>query len=1091
MGHLHNVYDTDKHFVIDRVTKTIKDMSDSKTTLAQYDHNSERFTFELPRFIDGHDMSLCNRVRVHYINESEDKQNSTPGLYEVKDLHISEDADDIVLCSWLISQNATQFAGPLMFCIEFSCVSEDAVVEYSWHTAVHTWVSVGKGIRNSEAIVDMYADILEQWERELLEASRGGDWEATKDDPGYIQNKPFGEDVYDLIPYYTFFFKTQTPPTDYWGDPNWYGAYLTDRVQLKPKPGLNCSIHLEGNEYVCECIDVNGDGSVLLLGNDKWNGGNDNGLPFAIVFAYDETAIRIDQDALNISGYAAVMVKGPQVKMIDPKFIPPSDWEAQSYDPGYIRNKPFSDVREVLVNKDEQRVYQYLTASSHWPDKEEWFGATILEFTMPEVGGIYIVTYQGQEYVCECIDRDGDGSVLLLGDSDGVKSINDIYPFTLTFSEKECVLLANTDFTYIPDKGYFVKIRAGREYTKKLDARFLPAGLPYVEGEYVTILPETEIPFTENMAIFEYHSGLNVEAGKEYSVNWNGTIYKCIAQTLPSANTIGLGDLSGNGGSANGEPFTIHTDESYTVIFPLDGSTTLTMGIYEGEIIIHKIDPRCLPDGYAGGESGGSGESGGAGSGTVVVREGADWNAVEGEPGHIKNKPEFEWIATSVEQQFEVFPETQVGKHTSAGAEGIKEDPGFVAGEKYIVYYGGTPYECTAREYPVEGDGYSGFLIVLGNTAIDDKVESTDLPEGIDKTDTGEPFLVYTSYADGYGFVGGNLMRDDEPAGETVTIKIDGFTSEPVKMPGKFLAEGVPHIEGDGEATDTLTFDGNIESKDVTLGEGAYFVHMSPEYVESSELIGGTITIVGLDPDLPGGSQTITEDNVVDMTEVFGFPVYIVSELVMVLSQDVTEEGVALPKGINFMGQSGAFYVGELKAPSAVFVGGKTYHKLDNRLLDLDWVPILKEKYVIPEQRQSFESTNAVDGKTFYTASIALEEALEIPAGEQKKYVICLDGVNHTAKSMPESNTILADDRSAYIRATGGTVSQGEAGVEKSGFHTIALIDPAQSQTEKMPEEFLPESVDGVVIRSSTEGSTKKFRLTVDDSGTITATELT
>ena len=42
----------------------------------------------------------------------------------------------------------------------------------------------------------------------------------------------------------------------------------------------------------------------------------------------------------------------------------------------------------------------------------------------------------------------------------------------------------------------------------------------------------------------------------------------------------------------------------------------------------------------------------------------------------------------------------------------------------------------------------------------------------------------------------------------------------------------------------------------------------------------------------------------------------------------------------------------------------------------------------------------------------------------------------------------------------------------------------------QMPEEYLPESVSGVTIRSSTEGSTKKFKLTVDDSGTITATEV-
>ena len=42
----------------------------------------------------------------------------------------------------------------------------------------------------------------------------------------------------------------------------------------------------------------------------------------------------------------------------------------------------------------------------------------------------------------------------------------------------------------------------------------------------------------------------------------------------------------------------------------------------------------------------------------------------------------------------------------------------------------------------------------------------------------------------------------------------------------------------------------------------------------------------------------------------------------------------------------------------------------------------------------------------------------------------------------------------------------------------------------KLPEECLPESVDSVIIRSSAEGSTKKFKLTVDDSGTISATEI-
>lgn len=41
-----------------------------------------------------------------------------------------------------------------------------------------------------------------------------------------------------------------------------------------------------------------------------------------------------------------------------------------------------------------------------------------------------------------------------------------------------------------------------------------------------------------------------------------------------------------------------------------------------------------------------------------------------------------------------------------------------------------------------------------------------------------------------------------------------------------------------------------------------------------------------------------------------------------------------------------------------------------------------------------------------------------------------------------------------------------------------------------LDEANLPESVEGVIIRSSKRGSTKKFKLTVDDSGTISATEV-
>ena len=55
MSHNHNVIDTDAHYKIDGITRTIVNIDETKRELVQNDHNSERFTFEIPRYVDGHD----------------------------------------------------------------------------------------------------------------------------------------------------------------------------------------------------------------------------------------------------------------------------------------------------------------------------------------------------------------------------------------------------------------------------------------------------------------------------------------------------------------------------------------------------------------------------------------------------------------------------------------------------------------------------------------------------------------------------------------------------------------------------------------------------------------------------------------------------------------------------------------------------------------------------------------------------------------------------------------------------------------------------------------------------------------------------
>lgn len=192
MDHEHVIVDRDKHFIIDPITREIKPKAPEKTELMQYDHNSERFTFELPRYIEGHDMSLCNIIQVHYNNTQKAKPKSeSRDVYEVTDITIipanSEDEEDKVQFSWLISVNATTYVGKLAFIIRMACTEEDEII-YDWHSSIYKSISIGDGISNTEIPEEKYSDILEAWKREVL-----GELLDTAVDAALLRAKESGE----------------------------------------------------------------------------------------------------------------------------------------------------------------------------------------------------------------------------------------------------------------------------------------------------------------------------------------------------------------------------------------------------------------------------------------------------------------------------------------------------------------------------------------------------------------------------------------------------------------------------------------------------------------------------------------------------------------------------------------------------------------------------------------------------------------------------------------------------------------------------------------------------------------------------------
>ena len=174
MAHLHPVYDTNDPFVVDVDSSLITYSSEKVPVLIQMDHNSERYTFEMSRYVDGHDMSKCDLVQVHYINiSSENTRIKQTGIYTATDLKVSENNENKVTWTWLVSQNATQYVGSLNFAVRFACTS-GSKIEYSWNTRVYSSIPVLVSIGNESVIVNQYEDTLQQWYLELLSAGTSG-----------------------------------------------------------------------------------------------------------------------------------------------------------------------------------------------------------------------------------------------------------------------------------------------------------------------------------------------------------------------------------------------------------------------------------------------------------------------------------------------------------------------------------------------------------------------------------------------------------------------------------------------------------------------------------------------------------------------------------------------------------------------------------------------------------------------------------------------------------------------------------------------------------------------------------------------------
>lgn len=144
--------------VIDPITRKISTKYE-KIRLVKNDNNSMRITFEMPRYVRGHDMSKCSTAEVHYDNISIDRKQKHSDVYVVTDIVVAPEDDQTINFSWLVSRAATQIVGNVDFSIYFGC-NEDPDLEYAWHTTTYSGIVVLEGKHNTQSVVERYPDLV-------------------------------------------------------------------------------------------------------------------------------------------------------------------------------------------------------------------------------------------------------------------------------------------------------------------------------------------------------------------------------------------------------------------------------------------------------------------------------------------------------------------------------------------------------------------------------------------------------------------------------------------------------------------------------------------------------------------------------------------------------------------------------------------------------------------------------------------------------------------------------------------------------------------------------------------------------------------
>lgn len=174
MPHDHFLVDDDNRFIIDGSTRQITNLTGVRPSVMQYDHNSEKLVFQMPRYVEGHDICQCDVVKIMYKNAGKGTSASTrPVIADVEtitDIAPDENDDTIVAFSWTIPELATIYAGTITFQFKFVCFgeTEDDPPKFRWYTDQYSFVEVRPTMDVTTDITVRYPNLFEEIDQKLV-----------------------------------------------------------------------------------------------------------------------------------------------------------------------------------------------------------------------------------------------------------------------------------------------------------------------------------------------------------------------------------------------------------------------------------------------------------------------------------------------------------------------------------------------------------------------------------------------------------------------------------------------------------------------------------------------------------------------------------------------------------------------------------------------------------------------------------------------------------------------------------------------------------------------------------------------------------